>query len=100
MDIMKICKLCKISKPIGEYYKNKHTGYYHSNCLNCVNGQRMNYKTNGNYVPKVKGLLKYPEDVQNYVRDSIENGVDIKEISENSGISKSTLSGWIKKGQI
>ena len=100
MDIMKICILCKISKPIDEYYKNKHTGYYHSNCLECVNEQRNNYKTNGNYIPNVKGLLKYPEDIQNYVRYSIENGVDIKEISENSGISKSTLSGWIKKGQI
>ena len=54
MDITKICKLCNTSKPINEYYKNKNTGYYHCNCLQCVNEQRKNYKTNGNYVPKVK----------------------------------------------
>ena len=60
----------------------------------------MNYKTNCNCVPKAKGLLKYSDDVQNYVRESIENNVDIKEISNNTGISKSTLTGWIKKGQI
>ena len=100
MNITKICKLCNISKPITDYYKNKHSGYYHCNCLQCVNEQRMKYKTNCNYVPKVKGLLKYPEDVQTYVRESIENNVDIKIISEETGISKSTLTGWIKKGQI
>ena len=100
MDIMKTCKLCNTSKPITDYYKNKNTGYYHCNCLQCVNEQRKNFKTNGNYVPKVKGLLKYPENVQTYVRESIENNVDIKIISEETGISKSTLTGWIKKGQI
>ena len=100
MNIVKTCKLCNISKPINEYYKNKHSGYYHCNCLQCVNGQRMNYKTNCNYVPKAKGLLKYSDDVQNYVRESIENNVDIKIISEETGISKSTLNGWIKNGRI
>jgi transposase-like protein len=44
--------------------------------------------------------MKYPEDIQTYVRESIENNVDIKEISETSGISKSTLTGWIKNGRI
>ena len=100
MDIVKTCKLCNTSKSINEYYKNTNTGYYHCNCLQCVNEQRMNYKTNCNYVPKVKGVLKYSEDVQTYVRESFENNVDIKIISEETGISKSTLTGWIKKGQI
>jgi transposase-like protein len=58
------------------------------------------YKTNGNYIPKQIGIMKYPEDIQTYVRESIENNVDIKEISETSGISKSTLTGWIKNGRI
>ena len=58
MNITKICKLCNISKPITDYYKNKHSGYYHCNCLQCVNEQRMNYKTNCNYVPKVKGTFE------------------------------------------
>ena len=96
MDITKICKLCNTSKPINEYYKNKVTGYYHCNCLQCVNEQRKNYKTNGNYVPKPTGLLKYPEAIQTYVRESIKNNADLKEISTDSGILKSTLSLWIK----
>ena len=100
MNFMKIWKLCNTSKLITDYNKNKHTDYYHCNCLQCVNEQRMNYKTNCNYVPKAKGLLKYSDDIQTYVRESIENNVDIKIISEETGISKSTLTGWIKKGQI
>ena len=36
MDIMKTCKLCNTSKSINEYYKNKNTGFYHCNCLQCV----------------------------------------------------------------
>ena len=100
MDIIKTCKLCNTSKPITDYYQNKNTGYYHSNCLKCVNDQRKMYKTNGNYIPKQIGIMKYPEDIQTYVRESIENNVDIKEISETSGISKSTLTGWIKNGRI
>jgi NADPH-dependent glutamate synthase beta subunit-like oxidoreductase len=100
MDITKTCKLCNILKPINEYYKNKQTGYYHSNCLKCVNEQRKKYKTNGNYIPKPIGLMKYTEDIQTYVRDSIKNNVDIKEISEHSNIPKSTLLLWIKNGRI
>ena len=100
MDIIKNCKLCGLPKRMDEYYKNKNTGYYHSNRLQCVNGQRKKYKTNGNYIPKVKYLDKYPEDIRNYVRESIKNNVDIKEISTNSGILKTTLSLWIKQGRI
>ena len=100
MDIMKTCKLCNTSKPITDYYRNKNSGYYHCNCLQCVNEQRKNYKTNGNYVPKAKGLLKYPEHIQTYVRESIRNNVDIKEISSSSGIKKATLSLWIKNNRI
>ena len=100
MDITKSCKLCKINKPIGDYHKNKHTNYYHSNCLKCVNEQRKCYVTNKNYVPKPMGLAKYPIEDQNYVRESIKNGVDIKEISEVSGIIKSTLLFWMKHGRI
>ena len=100
MDIIKTCKLCNTSKPINEYYQNKNTGYYHSNCLKCVNDLRKMYKTNGNYIPKQIGIMKYPEDIQTYVRESIKNKVDIKEISENSGISKSTINTWIKHNRI
>ena len=101
MDIVKTCKLCNTSKPINEYYKNKNTGYYHCNCLQCVNEQRKNYKTNGNYVPKVKYLDKYSDDIQTYVRDSIKNpDYDIKEISNHTGISKPPLLSWIKNNRI
>ena len=100
MDIIKTCKLCGIPKRMDEYYKNKNTGYYHSNCQQCVNDQRKKYKTNGAYIHKPKGLLKYPENIQTYVRESIKNKVDIKEISINSGILKTTLSLWIKQGRI
>ena len=96
MDIMKTCKLCNTSKSINEYYKNKVTGYYHCNCLQCVNEQRKNYKTNGNYVPKVKYLDKYSEDIRNYVSQ----GYDMKEISNHTGISKPTLLSWIKNNRI
>jgi hypothetical protein len=44
--------------------------------------------------------LKYPENIQSYVRESIRNGVDIKEISEHSGIKKATILLWIKKNRI
>ena len=100
MDITKSCKMCKVNKPITAYYKNKHSGYYHSNCLQCVNMQRSSYKTNGNYIPKPTGLAKYSIEDQNYVRESMKNGVEIKQISEVSGINKSTLLFWHKKGLI
>ena len=101
MDIIKTCKLCNTSKPITDYYQNKNTGYYHSNCLKCVNDQRKMYKTNGNYIPKAKYLDKFPEDIRNYVRDSIKNpDYDIKEISNHTGISKPTLLSWIKNNRI
>ena len=101
MDIIKNCKLCGLPKRMDEYYKNKNTGYYHSNCLQCVNDQRKKYKTNGNYVPKVKYLDKYSEDIQTYVRDSIKSpDYDIKEISNHTGISKPTLLSWIKNNRI
>ena len=100
MDITKVCKLCNESKAITEFYKNKSTFYYHSYCLPCETKKRQTYITNGNYIPKPTGILKYPENTQNYVRESIRNGVDIKEISELSGIKKATLSLWIKKNRI
>ena len=78
MDIIKTCKLCGLQKRMDEYYKNKNTGYYHSNCLQCVNDQRKKYKTNGAYIHKPKGLLKYTENIQTYVRESIKKNVDIK----------------------
>ena len=101
MDITKTCKLCNTLKPITEYYKNKNTGYYHSYCLPCETQKRQTYKTNGNYIYKTKYLDKYPEDIRNYVRESIKKpGYDIKEISNNTGISKPTLLSWIKNGRI
>ena len=54
MDIIKTCKLCGLQKRMDEYYKNKNTGYYHSNCLQCVNDQRKKYKTNGAYIHNLK----------------------------------------------
>ena len=45
-------------------------------------------------------VLKYPEAIQTYVRESIRNGVDIKEIAEHSGIKKATLLLWIKNNRI
>ena len=91
MDITKICKLCNESKPITEYYKNKNT----------ESKKRQTYITNGNYVPKVKYLDKYSDDIQTYVRDSIKNpDYDIKEISNHTGISKPTLLSWIKNNRI
>ena len=100
MDITKICKLCNESKAITEFYKNKSTSYYHSYCLPCESKKRQTYVTNGNYIPKPIGLLKFPEETQTDVRESIKNGVDIKEIAEHSGIKKATISLWIKKNRI
>jgi hypothetical protein len=101
MDITKICKLCNEMKPITEFYKNKNTGYYHSYCLPCESKKRQTYVTNGNYIYKVKYLEKYPEDIRNYVRESIKNpDYDIKEISNHTGISKPTLLSWIKNNRI
>ena len=101
MDITKVCKLCLEMKPITDYYQNKKSGYYHSYCLPCETKKRQSYITNSNYVYKAKYLDKYPEEIQQYVRESIKKpDYDIKEISEHSGISKSTLSGWIKKNII
>ncbi len=96
----KICKLCNIDKPIDAYYRNKKTTYYHSNCLQCVNKNRSSYKTNGNYIPKPTGLAKYTVDIQNYIRESIRDNVDIKEIAQTSGIHKSTISTWIRNNKI
>ena len=28
MDITKVCKMCKVNKPITDYYRNKQSGYY------------------------------------------------------------------------
>ena len=101
MDITKVCKLCLEMKTITDYYQNKKSGYYHSYCLPCETKKRQTYITNGNYVPKVKYLEKYPEDIRNYVRDSLKKpDYDIKEISNNTGISKPTLLSWIKNGRI
>ena len=100
MDITKVCKLCKVNKPITDYYRNKNSGYYHSNCLACVNRMRSSYVTNKQYVRKLTGRAKLAENEQTYIRESFKNSIDIKEISEVSGINKSTLSTWLKKGQI
>ncbi len=100
MDIMKICKLCNVNKPITDYYRNKHSGYYHSNCLKCVNKQRSSYVTNKQYIRKLTGMAKLNENDQEYIKEAFRNSIDIKEISEVSGINKATLSTWLKKGQI
>ncbi len=96
----KICKLCTIDKPIDAYYRNKKTSYYHSNCLQCVNKMRSSYVTNKNYVRKPMGLAKYSIEDQNYVKESLKNNVEIKEIAEHTGINKSTLLFWVKNGRI
>ena len=100
MDITKNCKLCGISKRINEYYQNKNTDYYHSNCLQCVNKMRSSYVTNKNYVRKPMGLAKHSIEDQNYVKESLKNNVEIKEIAEHTGINKSTLLFWVKNGRI
>ena len=100
MDITKVCKMCKVNKPITDYYKNKHSGYFHSNCLACVNKQRSSYVTNKQYIRKLTGMAKLNENQQHYIRESFKSKKDIKEISEVSGINKATLSSWLKKGQI
>ena len=100
MDIMKICKLCDVNKPITDYYRNKHSGYYHSNCLPCVNRQRSSYVTNKQYVRKPTGMAKLDENEQQYIRESFKNSIDLKEIAEVSGVNKSTLLSWVRKGLI
>ena len=92
--------MCKVSKPITEYYRNKHSGYYHSNCLKCVNKMRSSYLTNKQYVRKLTGMAKLSENAQEYIRESFKSKKDIKEISEVSGVNKSTLSSWLKRGLI
>ena len=99
MDITKSCKLCKVNKPITDYYRNKHSDY-HSNCLACVNKMRSSYVTNKQYIRKLTGMAKLNENQQQYIRESFKDNIDIKIISEVSGINKSTLSSWLKKGQI
>ena len=96
----KICKLCTIDKPITDYYRNKHSLYYHSNCLACVNKMRSSYVTNKNYIRKLTGMAKLNENEQQYIRESFKNSIDIKDIAQVSGINKATLSTWLKKGQI
>ena len=96
----KICKLCTINKPLTDYYRNKHSGYYHSNCLKCVNKMRSSYLTNKQYVRKLTGMAKLSENAQEYIRQAFKSKKDIKEISEVSGVNKSTLSSWLKKGLI
>ncbi len=100
MDITKVCKMCKVNKPITEYYRNKHSGYYHSNCLKCVNKMRSSYVTNKQYVRKLTGMAKLSENQQQYLREAFQSKKDIKEISDVSGVNKSTLSSWLKKGLI
>ena len=100
MDITKVCKMCKVNKPITDYYRNKHSGYYHSNCLKCVNKMRSSYITNKQYIRKLTGMAKLNENQQQYIRESFQNSIDIKDIAQVSGINKSTLSSWLKKGQI
>ena len=100
MEITKVCKICKVNKPICDYYRNLHSGYYHSNCLACVNKMRSSYVTNKQYVRKLTGMAKLNENDQEYIRTAFKNKKDIKEISEVSGINKATLSSWLKKGQI
>ena len=64
MENTKICKPCNIAEPIGDYYKNKHSGYYHSNSLKCVNEQRKQ-QNNKRYVttnicPQTDGVSHVP----------------------------------------
>jgi DNA-directed RNA polymerase specialized sigma subunit len=56
--------------------------------------------TNKQYIRKLTGMAKLNENEQQYIRESFKNSIDIKEISEVSGINKTTLSSWLKKGQI
>lgn len=100
MNITKVCKMCNTNKMITDYYRNKHSGYYHSNCLSCVNQQRSSYVTNKQYVRKPTGMAKLDENEQRYIREAFKNSIDIKEISEVSGIHKSTLLSWVKRGLI
>ena len=96
----KICKLCNIDKPIDAYYQNKKTNYFHSNCLACVNKMRSSYVTNKQYVRKPTGMAKLDENEQRYIRESFKNSIDLKEIAEVSGVNKSTLLSWVRKGLI
>jgi hypothetical protein len=56
--------------------------------------------TNKNYIRKLTGMAKLNENDQEYIKEAFRNSIDIKEISEVSGINKATLSTWLKKGQI
>jgi DNA-directed RNA polymerase specialized sigma subunit len=61
---------------------------------------RSSYVTNKNYIRKLTGMAKLTENEQQYIRESFKNSIDIKEISEVSGINKSTLLSWVRKGLI
>jgi transposase-like protein len=45
-------------------------------------------------------MAKLSENAQEYIRQAFKSKKDIKEISEVSGVNKSTLSSWLKKGLI
>jgi uncharacterized protein YjcR len=45
-------------------------------------------------------MAKLDENEQRYIRESFKNSIDLKEIAEVSGVNKSTLLSWVRKGLI
>ena len=96
MDITKVCKMCKVNKPITDYYRNKNSGYYHSNCLKCVNKMRSSYVTNKNYIRKLTGMAKLNENAQQYIRESFQNSIDIRNLKFRGSINRHSRHGLRK----
>ena len=95
-QVSKICLLCEVDKPIGEYYKKSGFNTHMSYCKNCDNRKRVR----PDRVLKNLGFKSLSEDIQKSLmvemnkKPGDEGFKNIKAIAKEYGITYGRLLSW------
>ncbi len=95
----KICRDCKVSKPLADYYKRQDSHSYKPICKPCCSITRKRYPINTNYIPKTRdnGFAKLTKETQYNIISDIKI-MAIKQVADKYNIKYTTLYYWKNKG--
>lgn len=95
----KICRDCKVSKPLEDYYKHRANTHYRI-CKRCANSNRKKYDVKSSYQPTGKrknGFELMSYDQKKSIVDD-QQTMSLKDIATKYGIKYTTLHTWKSKG--
>lgn len=90
---MKLCKTCKVEKPLNDFYTYSTIGCvkHLNSCKNCHNFREK----------KPVGFFKLDLEIQSQLKELVQNRqLTIADIAKRMNVNYANLCNWIKKGHL